>query len=80
MEEPKEKAISLMKRYITLCNGWNGDYADTETIEYLKKSLYGTQWWYPRDCAINTCDEILKICNKADAEYWLGVKNEIKKL
>ena len=72
---PKQKAIELVDKYVTLTDGW----------------VYGVQSWnYKKKCALIAVDEILKQIEKVfvghllqkhnKVIYWEQVKQEIEKL
>ena len=63
---PKEKAIELVDKYVSLTDGW----------------VYGVQSWnYKKQCALIAIDEIIKAAYwQSVKDYWQEVKQEIEKL
>jgi hypothetical protein len=73
---PKEKAVELVNKYVSLTDGW----------------VYGiSSWEYKKKCALIAVDEICEILedngftfieyhDRTTIEYWLQVKQEIEKL
>lgn len=83
----KEKAIDLVRRFVIKHNRWSeNEYTLSKTIPELKKELFNTQWFAPKEMALMCVDEILKAVKKdsdftityeKSKEYWTNVKNEI---
>jgi hypothetical protein len=79
---PKEKATEIMKSYMCICNSWNEKYVREQSIEYLKKISFNTQWWIPKEAALKACYIMITYCSEVEPyrglDFWLEVKNEIK--
>ena len=69
----KEKATELIKSYISICNSWNEDYVEQQSVEELKKSAFNNQWWIPKKAALKACD----VAKDSRVDFWEGVKREI---
>ncbi len=83
----KEKAIELIKIYVSICKGWNIDYLKSKEIKELKDELFNNEWFIPKECALIAVDKIINIIDSEgyDEEdfkynYWKEVKQELKKL
>lgn len=71
----QEKAVKIIKSYIAICNSWNEDYVESQTVEELRKSAFNNQWWIPKKAALQACDIAME--SHGDLEYWQNVKNAI---
>lgn len=60
MQEPKDKAIELIRKTICLINGWNYEWAKNKTIEEIKKDRENPRsWWRAKETAQFYVNEIL---------------------
>jgi len=70
-----QRAERIIKSYIAICNSWNQEYVESQTVEELKKSAFNNQWWIPKKAALQACDVAME--SHGDLEYWQEVKNAI---
>lgn len=77
----KEKAIELIKIYISICKQWNIDYVKSKEIKKLKEELFNLEWFIPKQCALIAVDEVIaELVYDKQFEYWQLVKQEIEKI
>ena len=80
----EEKAIDLVKKFVIKHNRWSeNEYTLSKTIPELKKELFNTQWFAPKEMAVMCVDEIIKSIKKdsdftttyeASKKYWNEVR------
>ena len=85
-----EKAESIIKKYISICNSWNEEWVNGKTITELKKSSFQREWFDPKICALVCVDEIINSNPHSNPlntnpvystmDYWQEVKSEIEKM
>lgn len=80
MDLAKEKAIELVKKYIHICERWNENYVNSKSIDELKKELFQLQWFIPKECALNTVNEMIDCCPDSMQGFWIDVRREINAL